>query len=149
MCRIGPRRVRAPLKELKIKVKRPRPPSYLIILKQIQKYFVALLFFLSKIVASSLSFYSVYLSLILHFFSFFFLSLFSLSLSLYLPDYIFLYLILTHSLFLFSPSFNLLSSLHYLNIRFIPQETVDNKFGPDCEAGLKALDPNQCTQPTL
>ena len=31
----------------------------------------------------------------------------------------------------------------------IPQGTVDNNLGPDCLAGPKALDPNNCRQPTL
>ncbi len=34
-------------------------------------------------------------------------------------------------------------------IRLIPQGTVDNNLGPDHFPGPKALDPNNCRQPTL
>ena len=34
-------------------------------------------------------------------------------------------------------------------VLFIPQETLDNKLGPDRLGGPKALDPNYCRQPTL
>ncbi len=35
------------------------------------------------------------------------------------------------------------------NSKFMPQGTVDNNLWPECLAGPKALDINECRQPTL
>ncbi len=41
------------------------------------------------------------------------------------------------------------SKISTINLRIIPQGTLDNNLEPDSLAGPKALDPNHCRQPTL